>query len=142
MASEYCASHWWNGCGLSRYVKQQPDASGTDPVFNPDTAMKLKLYGLFKQAKGNEYHSMTLPSVAGPEQRIFWLSLGSSVLHVECYLSCVTVRGVTVHVRGCHGGVEGDNHKTQPGVWSVEARAKWGAWDALQGLSPAEARVS
>ena len=38
-----------------RYVKQQPDASGTDPVFNPDTAMKLQLYGLFKQAKGNEY---------------------------------------------------------------------------------------
>jgi len=35
----------------------------------------------------------------------------------------------------------GDCDTPQPGMWSVEARAKWNGWEKMKGLCPSECRT-
>jgi diazepam-binding inhibitor (GABA receptor modulating acyl-CoA-binding protein) len=36
---------------------------------------------------------------------------------------------------------QGDINTPQPGVWSIEARAKWNGWNKMKGLSPDACRA-
>jgi hypothetical protein len=37
--------------------------------------------------------------------------------------------------------VQGDCDTPQPGVWNIEARAKWNGWNKMKGLSADDCRV-
>jgi hypothetical protein len=50
------------------------------------------------------------------------------------------------HGAGCGGRwfkqvTLGDCNTPQPGVWSIEARAKWNGWNKMKGLSADECRA-